>query len=106
MKVLGVQTAQELALAIVSVGLAQNTGALRALAAEGLQKGYLSLRARNIAIAAGANADKVEQVAARLKEAGHVPMDVAQKILAEMRAWRIHNVAILPRRSPSRYHLR
>lgn len=85
-KVLGVQSAQELAQVIVAVGLAQNTGALRALAAEGIQKGHMSLHARNVAIAAGADADEVDRVAERLKEAGHVRVDVAQKILAEIRS--------------------
>lgn len=85
-RMLGVKSAQELAEVIVSVGLAQNTGALRALAAEGIQKGHMSLHARNIAIAAGADGDEVEQVAARLKEAGHVRLDVAQKLLEEIRS--------------------
>lgn len=84
-KMLGVKTAQELAEVIVAVGLAQNTGALRALAAEGIQKGHMSLHARNVAILAGADGDEVERVAARLREGGHVRMDVAQKILEEVR---------------------
>jgi len=84
-KLLGVRTAQELAEVIVAVGLAQNTGALRALAAEGIQKGHMALHARNVAIAAGADGDEVEKVVARLKEGGHVRLDRAQKILAEIR---------------------
>lgn len=85
-RMLDVKSAQELAEVIVSVGLAQNTGALRALAAEGIQKGHMSLHARNIAIAAGADGDEVEHIAARLKEEGHVRMDVAQKLLDEVRS--------------------
>ncbi len=84
-KLLGVKTAQELAEVVVAVGLAQNTGALRALAAEGIQKGHMSLHARNVAIAAGADGDEVEKVVAKLKEGGHVRLDRAQKILAELR---------------------
>ncbi len=84
-KLLGVRTAQELAEVVVAVGLAQNTGALRALAAEGIQKGHMSLHARNVAIAAGADGDEVEKVVAKLKEGGHVRLDRAQKILAEVR---------------------
>jgi len=45
-KLLGVKTANELAEIIVSVGLAQNLAALRALATEGIQKGHMSLHAR------------------------------------------------------------
>ncbi len=45
-KLLGVQTANELAEIIASVGLAQNLAALRALATEGIQRGHMSLHAR------------------------------------------------------------
>jgi hydroxymethylglutaryl-CoA reductase len=84
-KLLGVKSAQELAEVIVAVGLAQNTGALRALAAEGIQKGHMSLHARNVAVAAGAVGDEVDRVAVRLKDGGHVRVDLAQKILTELR---------------------
>jgi hydroxymethylglutaryl-CoA reductase len=46
LKIMGVQTANELAEIIVSVGLAQNLAALRALATEGIQKGHMHLHAR------------------------------------------------------------
>lgn len=84
-KLLGVKSAQELAEVIVSVGLAQNTGALRALAAEGIQKGHMSLHARNIAVAAGASGDEIEEVVARLRKEGHVRIDKAEAVLAEIR---------------------
>ena len=54
LKLMGVNTAAELAEIIVSVGLAQNLAALRALATEGIQRGHMSLHARQVAIAAGA----------------------------------------------------
>lgn len=84
-KLLGVKSAQELAGVIAAVGLAQNTGALRALAAEGIQKGHMSLHARNVAVAAGADGDEIERVVAKLKEDGRVRLDRAQKFLAELR---------------------
>ena len=84
-KLLGVKSAQELAGVIAAVGLAQNTGALRALAAEGIQKGHMSLHARNVAVAAGAHGDEIERVVARLKEEGRVRVDRAQAFLAELR---------------------
>lgn len=84
-KLLGVKTAQELAEIIVAVGLAQNTGALRALAAEGIQKGHMSLHARNVAVAAGAQGDEIETVTERLKETGQVRIDIATEILASLR---------------------
>ena len=63
LKLMGVQTAAELAQIIVSVGLAQNMAALRALSTEGIQRGHMSLHARQVAIAAGASGDLIEQVA-------------------------------------------
>jgi len=61
---LGRPSAQVLAQVIVSVGLAQNFAALRALATEGIQRGHMSLHARNLAVAAGVESDKVAEVAA------------------------------------------
>lgn len=84
-KLLGVKSAQELAEIIVAVGLAQNTGALRALAAEGIQKGHMSLHARNIAVAAGARAEEIDEVVARLRKEGHVRIDKAEAVLAQIR---------------------
>jgi hydroxymethylglutaryl-CoA reductase len=46
LKMMGVKTARELAEIIVSVGLAQNLAALRALATEGIQRGHMNLHAR------------------------------------------------------------
>lgn len=87
-RLLGVTSAQELARIIAAVGLAQNVGALRALAAEGIQKGHMSLHARNVAAAAGAEGDEIEAVVERLKSGGHVRLDRAEAILAEIRAGR------------------
>ncbi|MEP9348596.1 hydroxymethylglutaryl-CoA reductase, degradative [Xanthobacter sp. KR7-225] len=84
-RLLGVKSASELAEIIVAVGLAQNTGALRALAAEGIQKGHMALHARNIAMTAGAQGDEVEAVTARLRADGRVRLDTALEILAEIR---------------------
>ena len=84
LKVLGVATARELAEVMAAVGLAQNLGALRALATEGIQRGHMALHARQVAIAAGARGDQVAAVAARLVTGGIVRLDQAQKILAEM----------------------
>ncbi len=45
-KILGVESARELACVIAATGLAQNFSALRALASEGIQKGHMKLHAR------------------------------------------------------------
>jgi hydroxymethylglutaryl-CoA reductase len=81
LKLMGVGTASELAEIIVSVGLAQNLAALRALATEGIQRGHMSLHARQVAIAAGATGEMIERLATRLVEEKTVRIDRAEKIL-------------------------
>jgi len=86
LKLLGVRSAAELAEVIVSVGLAQNLAALRALATEGIQRGHMTLHARQVAIAAGAVGDQIERLASRLVEEKTVRIDRAQEILKEWSA--------------------
>ncbi|WP_413317728.1 hydroxymethylglutaryl-CoA reductase, degradative [Agrococcus sp. 1P02AA] len=80
-----VTTAQQLAELICAVGLSQNVAAVRALAAEGIQRGHMALHARNVAVAAGAEGDEIEAVAARLVEQRAVRADVAERELATLR---------------------
>jgi hydroxymethylglutaryl-CoA reductase len=80
-KLMGVKTANELAEIIVSVGLAQNMAALRALATEGIQRGHMSLHARQVAIAAGATGEQIEKVAAQMVSEKVVRIDRAEEIL-------------------------
>ena len=86
LKILNVQSAQELAEVTVAVGLAQNMGALRALATEGIQKGHMALHARNIAIVAGAEGDEIEKVAAALAADHDVRVDRAREVLEKLRS--------------------
>ncbi|MGX6448328.1 hydroxymethylglutaryl-CoA reductase, degradative [Patulibacter sp. S7RM1-6] len=85
-RLLGVETAAELAEIVVAVGLAQNIGAVRALAAEGIQRGHMKLHARNVALGAGATPDEVAVVVERLVAGGQVRADVAEGIVRELRA--------------------
>ncbi|MBC7227882.1 MAG: hydroxymethylglutaryl-CoA reductase, degradative [Thermoflexales bacterium] len=85
LKILGVQTAQELAEIMAAVGLAQNLAALRALATEGIQKGHMALHARQVAIAAGAVGEEIEEVARRMVAEGVVRPDRAAEILETYR---------------------
>ena len=66
LKILGVESAQELASVMAAAGLAQNLGALRALATSGIQKGHMRLHAKNMAVSAGAVGDEIERVAQQL----------------------------------------
>src|SRR5207249_1283208 len=83
---LGVKTAQELAEVIASVGLAQNFAALRALATEGIQRGHMSLHARNVAATVGAVGEEVDRVAEILVKERKVRMDRAKEVLSELRS--------------------
>ena len=83
LKLMGVASASELAEIIASVGLAQNLAALRALATEGIQRGHMSLHARQVAIAAGAQGEMIEKLARQLVLEKTVRIDRAQQILKE-----------------------
>ncbi len=80
-----VSTARALAEIIVSVGLAQNLAALRALATEGIQRGHMSLHARQVAIAAGAVGEQIERVAAQMVREKVVRVDRAEAIMKDLR---------------------
>ncbi|HUV72731.1 MAG TPA: hydroxymethylglutaryl-CoA reductase, degradative [Anaerolineae bacterium] len=84
LKVLGVSTARELAEVIVSVGLAQNLAALRALATEGIQRGHMELHARSVAMAAGAAGALVDRVASRMVQEGIIRLDKAVELVQQM----------------------
>lgn len=85
LKLMKVTTAAELAEIIVSVGLAQNLAALRALATEGIQRGHMSLHARQIAVAAGARGDQIEKLAQQLVLEKTIRVERAEEILKEWR---------------------
>jgi len=85
-KILGVKTANEFAEVVAAVGLAQNLAALRALAHEGIQRGHMSLHARNIAAAAGASEALVNLVAERMVKERKIRMDRAKELIKELSA--------------------
>lgn len=84
-KLLAVKSAVQLAEVTAAVGLAQNMAALRALATEGIQRGHMSLHARNVAVAAGAAEEEIGALVERLVAGGQVRLDQAQRLLAELR---------------------
>ncbi|MCM5681843.1 hydroxymethylglutaryl-CoA reductase, degradative [Schlegelella sp. S2-27] len=86
LKILGVDTAEQLARVIVAVGLAQNFSAMKALATSGIQKGHMALHAQNIAMMAGATGPEVDLLARVLVAKGSVRMDTAEAELAALRA--------------------
>lgn len=82
-KILGVKSAIELGEVIASVGLAQNFAAMRALSAEGIQRGHMKLHARNVAASAGASGELVEKVAQKMVEERKIRFDRAQELIKE-----------------------
>ncbi|HZY94641.1 MAG TPA: hydroxymethylglutaryl-CoA reductase, degradative [Candidatus Bathyarchaeia archaeon] len=86
LKILGVKTARELGEVMAAVGLAQNLAALRALAAEGIQRGHMSLHAKNIAATAGAEGEMIDLISAKMVQERNVRLDRAKELLKETRS--------------------
>jgi hydroxymethylglutaryl-CoA reductase len=83
-KILAVKSADDLSRKIAAVGLCQNFAALRALASEGIQRGHMSLHARNVAVQAGAKCDLIELVAARMAAERRINVDRAAELIREL----------------------
>jgi len=84
-KILGVKSAKELAEVVASLGLAQNFAALFALSTVGIQKGHMSLHAKNISVMAGAQGEEIEKLAGQLVHDGKVKLDYAKELLEKIR---------------------
>ena len=82
-KILGVKTANEFAEVLAAVGLAQNLAALRALAHEGIQRGHMSLHARNIAVMAGGTGEQIDLVAEKMVQERKIRMDRAKELIEQ-----------------------
>ncbi len=91
LKILRVKTARELGEVMAAVGLAQNLGALRALASEGIQRGHMSLHARNIAIMAGAQGELIDLVAEKMAAERKVRLDRARELVSELAGSKVHH---------------
>ncbi|KXB06977.1 3-hydroxy-3-methylglutaryl-CoA reductase [candidate division MSBL1 archaeon SCGC-AAA382K21] len=85
LKILSVDSSQELAEVMAAVGLAQNLAALRALSAEGIQKGHMRLHARNIASLVGAEDEILEEIAGQMVSEENISTDRAKELIEEFR---------------------
>lgn len=81
LSLMDVTKAVDLERILVSVGLAQNLAAIRALVSEGIQEGHMKLHARSVAIAAGASEDQLDSVVDQLIEAGEINIERAKEII-------------------------
>jgi hydroxymethylglutaryl-CoA reductase len=84
-KVLGVKGARELGEIAAAVGLAQNFAALRALATVGIQKGHMSLHAKNIVCSVGCPPELVDEVVAVLVAERKIRMDRAKEVIEDLK---------------------
>jgi hydroxymethylglutaryl-CoA reductase len=84
LKILGIKSSKELGEVLAAVGLAQNLAALRALATVGIQKGHMSLHARNIAAMAGAKGDLIDKVAEIIVREKKIRVDRAREVLEKL----------------------
>ena len=83
LKLLGVQSARELAEVTAAVGLAQNFAAMRALATDGIQAGHMRLHARQLALAAGGSAADAHSIARQLIDENCIRLQRAKEIVKE-----------------------
>ena len=85
LKILGVQSSNELGEIAACVGLANNFAAVRAIVKEGINKGHMKLHAKNIAIIAGAEGDEIHDIADRMVKEKFVSVSRAEELLKEMK---------------------
>ncbi len=84
LRILNIQSARQLAEICAAVGLAQNLAAMRALVTEGIQRGHMSLHARQLALAAGATGELVVRVAQKMIDEDNIRLDRAKTLVQEL----------------------
>ena len=84
MRLLDVESATQLAEVMAAVGLAQNFGAIRALATDGIQKGHMTLHARSVVTAAGVPKELFHEVLDRLILSNEIKIWKAKEIAASL----------------------
>lgn len=85
-ELLGNPSAKELSQIIVSIGLAQNFAALKALVSTGIQQGHMKLQAKSLALLAGASESEVAPLVERLITDKTFNLETAQRYLENLRS--------------------
>lgn len=85
LRMMAVETADQLRGIILAVGLAQNLAALKAIVAGGIQQGHMKMQYRALAIQVGATIAEVQTLVTKLRALKQVDTEIAKKILMEMR---------------------
>ncbi len=86
LKILGLESARQLAEVAAALGLAQNLAAMRALATDGIQSGHMRMHARQLAIAAGAEAEDVAAIARQMSAEGKIRLQRAKELVDERKS--------------------
>lgn len=81
LRILGIETATELAEIMAAVGLAQNFAAIRALATEGIQHGHMRMHARQLAMAAGASSEIVPSIVQQMISEKNIRLERATQLV-------------------------
>lgn len=68
LRIMKVQSAEDLSRIIAAVGIVQNLGALKALVSEGITKGHMRFHINNLAIAAGASKEELPLIRVFLEQ--------------------------------------
>ena len=83
---LGIKSANDLAKVMAAAGMAQNLGALRALATVGIQAGHMKLHLKNMISSAGAKDEEIDLIANMVKESGErITMATVEAALLKIR---------------------
>lgn len=83
-KISNIQNKHELMMVIASIGLTQNFAALYALNTDGIQKGHMSLHAKNILIALNCPQHLLEMATQLLLKSEHMNTETAQRIINDL----------------------
>lgn len=81
LKLLGLESARQLAEIAAAVGLAQNLAAIRALATDGIQRGHMRMHARQLALAAGADSESALHIARQMIDEDNIRLERAREIM-------------------------
>ncbi|WP_133130975.1 hydroxymethylglutaryl-CoA reductase, degradative [Legionella yabuuchiae] len=89
LRMMGVETANQLSRVIAAVGLVQNLGAIKALCTEGIIQGHMKLHIDNLLMVAGATDEEMPLLKERLQHwlqvYKRVSLNHASQLLAEIR---------------------
>lgn len=86
LEILGISTSSQLASIMVCAGLAQNLGAMRALATDGIQKGHMKLHVKNMAMTSGAKEEELDELVQRIyAQKEQITQSLVQDLLEQMR---------------------